>query len=156
MFRSARPRAAPADPLSKKPPSATEIRRLLRYVVPYRRYMLIASVGLVGGAALGLVFPWIMQNLVDAVLAQHNLAELNRITLILIGTFLVRAGLYYVQNYTLAYAGERIVVDLRREVYGRGLSALLLSNPCNPTGKLVQGEELTVSIHLSTYLRSAA
>lgn len=32
--------------------------------------------------------------------------------------------------------------DLRREVQGRGLSALLFSNPCNPTGKLVQGEEL--------------
>jgi aspartate/methionine/tyrosine aminotransferase len=32
--------------------------------------------------------------------------------------------------------------DLRREIQGRGLSALLLSNPCNPTGKLVQGEEL--------------
>ena len=28
------------------------------------------------------------------------------------------------------------------EILGRGLSALLLSNPCNPTGKLVQGEEL--------------
>lgn len=32
--------------------------------------------------------------------------------------------------------------DLRHEVLGRGLSALLLSNPCNPTGKLVSGEEL--------------
>jgi N-succinyldiaminopimelate aminotransferase len=32
--------------------------------------------------------------------------------------------------------------DLKREVRGRGLSALLLSNPCNPTGKLVQGDEL--------------
>ncbi len=32
--------------------------------------------------------------------------------------------------------------DLRREVLGRGLSALLLSNPCNPTGKLVSGDEL--------------
>lgn len=32
--------------------------------------------------------------------------------------------------------------DLRREVLGRGLSALLMSNPCNPTGKLVSGEEL--------------
>jgi N-succinyldiaminopimelate aminotransferase len=32
--------------------------------------------------------------------------------------------------------------DLKREVQGRGLSALLLSNPCNPTGKLVAGEEL--------------
>ncbi|HXI61033.1 MAG TPA: pyridoxal phosphate-dependent aminotransferase [Polyangia bacterium] len=42
--------------------------------------------------------------------------------------------------------GERgyafTVDDLRREVHGRGLSALLLSNPCNPTGKLVQGDEL--------------
>lgn len=32
--------------------------------------------------------------------------------------------------------------DLRREILGRGLSAVLLSNPCNPTGKLVAGEEL--------------
>jgi N-succinyldiaminopimelate aminotransferase len=32
--------------------------------------------------------------------------------------------------------------DLRREISGRGLSALLMSNPCNPTGKLVGGEEL--------------
>lgn len=34
------------------------------------------------------------------------------------------------------------VEDLRREILGRGLSALLLSNPCNPTGKLVGGDEL--------------
>jgi len=32
--------------------------------------------------------------------------------------------------------------DLRREILGRGLSALLLSNPCNPTGKLVDGDDL--------------
>src|SRR5207302_40661 len=33
--------------------------------------------------------------------------------------------------------------DLRKEIQGRGLSALLLSNPCNPTGKLIQGDELS-------------
>ena len=32
--------------------------------------------------------------------------------------------------------------DLRREVHGRGLGALLLSNPCNPTGKHIRGDEL--------------
>ena len=32
--------------------------------------------------------------------------------------------------------------ELRREILGRGLSALLLSNPCNPTGKLVYGDEM--------------
>jgi N-succinyldiaminopimelate aminotransferase len=42
--------------------------------------------------------------------------------------------------------------DLRREVLGRGLAALLLSNPCNPTGKLVQGEELGRWVALSREL----
>jgi aspartate/methionine/tyrosine aminotransferase len=34
------------------------------------------------------------------------------------------------------------VDELRREILGRGLSALLLSNPCNPTGKTLMGSEL--------------
>jgi aspartate/methionine/tyrosine aminotransferase len=37
---------------------------------------------------------------------------------------------------------EFSAADLRREILGRGLSALLLSNPCNPTGKHVAGAEL--------------
>ncbi|HTP25627.1 MAG TPA: pyridoxal phosphate-dependent aminotransferase [Anaeromyxobacteraceae bacterium] len=32
--------------------------------------------------------------------------------------------------------------DLQKEIAGRGLSAVFASNPCNPTGKLVQGDEL--------------
>ena len=32
--------------------------------------------------------------------------------------------------------------SLKREILGRGLSALLVSNPCNPTGQMVEGEEL--------------
>ncbi|MFN8390639.1 MAG: pyridoxal phosphate-dependent aminotransferase [Bdellovibrionota bacterium] len=34
------------------------------------------------------------------------------------------------------------VSDLKNEILGRGLSAVLLSNPCNPTGTVVAGEEL--------------
>ncbi len=34
------------------------------------------------------------------------------------------------------------VSELRREILGRGLGAILLSNPCNPTGKLIEGDEL--------------
>jgi hypothetical protein len=32
--------------------------------------------------------------------------------------------------------------DLRREITGRGLSAILLSNPCNPTGRVIQGQAM--------------
>lgn len=34
------------------------------------------------------------------------------------------------------------IEQLRREVLGRGLGALLMSNPCNPTGKALLGPEL--------------
>jgi aspartate/methionine/tyrosine aminotransferase len=37
---------------------------------------------------------------------------------------------------------EFSVEDLSREITGRGLSALLLSNPNNPTGKVIRGPEL--------------
>lgn len=32
--------------------------------------------------------------------------------------------------------------QLRREILGRGFGAILMSNPCNPTGKLMHGQEL--------------
>lgn len=42
--------------------------------------------------------------------------------------------------------------ELRREVLGRGLGAMLLSNPCNPTGKLVRDEELAAWVSLAREL----
>jgi aspartate/methionine/tyrosine aminotransferase len=47
------------------------------------------------------------------------------------------------------------VGDLRREILGRGLSAVLLSNPCNPTGKHVRGEELAAWVRTSHELDCA-
>jgi aspartate/methionine/tyrosine aminotransferase len=35
------------------------------------------------------------------------------------------------------------VADLKEEILGRGLSAMLVSNPCNPTGQLMEGKELS-------------
>lgn len=34
------------------------------------------------------------------------------------------------------------VEELEKEIVGRGLAALLLSNPCNPTGRHIRGDEL--------------
>ncbi len=41
---------------------------------------------------------------------------------------------------------------LEREITGRGLSALLLSNPCNPTGRVIRGDELAGWVGLAREL----
>jgi N-succinyldiaminopimelate aminotransferase len=45
------------------------------------------------------------------------------------------------------YSFER--ADLEREVLGRGLGALLFSNPCNPTGRHIRGPELASWVALA-------
>ena len=45
------------------------------------------------------------------------------------------------------------VDELRREITGRGLSAVLLSNPCNPTGRVIAGPELEAWVATARELR---
>jgi aspartate/methionine/tyrosine aminotransferase len=45
--------------------------------------------------------------------------------------------------------------DLRAEILGRGLGAILLSNPCNPTGKAIWGEELSNWVNVCRELECA-
>lgn len=52
-------------------------------------------------------------------------------------------------NYRIA------VSDLEEEVLGRGLSALLMSNPCNPTGQVVEGTELEAWCRMARDCRCA-
>ena len=58
----------------------------------------------------------------------------------LLGVFRAFAPIPILLEGERGYAFTR--ADLEREITGRGLSALLFSNPCNPTGKIVGGEEL--------------
>ncbi len=118
MINRAGRAGAPARNRDLKPPSSAELRRLFGYLKPYRGMMTIAIVALFFSSALNLVFPWVIQNVIDSVLVRSDGAELNRIAALLIATFLVRSIFTYLQNYSLTYTGERIIADLRQQVYG--------------------------------------
>ncbi|XWX05286.1 ABC transporter transmembrane domain-containing protein [Aggregatilineales bacterium SYSU G02658] len=124
LFRRRRS-AAPAD-AEPVPSGPVQWRRMLGYLKPYRARLALAIVGLVIAAATSLVFPTVIQNVVDSVLEERNRELLDTITLVLLGVFVVRSIAEFVQNYNISYIGERIVTDLREELYGH-LQTLSLS-----------------------------
>ena len=97
-----------------------QVSKLFRFLRPYRSWIIVAFVGVVVAAALGLVFPRIMGGLVDTALGETGTtASLDRIALLLLGVFLVQAGFNYLRIYALSVVGEGVVADVRRAVYDR-------------------------------------
>ncbi len=102
-----------------------EYGRLLRYVRPYGRRMALAAIALVIGTLLGLVLPLVIRSVIDVVFVERELALLNRFAGLLVIIFVAQAIFSLINRYNLGYVGERVVTDLRRELY-RHLMALSL------------------------------
>ena len=94
-----------------------EWRRLLDYLRPYRARMALVIMALLLASAIGLVFPLVVVRLLQTVLHQPGPALLNRLTLGLIGLFLLQSAASFVQSYHSSYIGERIALDVRAGLY---------------------------------------
>ena len=99
------------------PNRPVEWRRFLTYLRPYGGRLALALLALIVSSALSLVFPAIIQQVVDTVLTQADLDLLNTITLILLVVFLVRSFTTFVQTYQLGFVGERVLLDIRHQIY---------------------------------------
>lgn len=92
-------------------------RRLLSFVAPYRRWLILSIIALVVSVGFGLVLPLVVRNLVDVVLLENNIERLNQIALLLLGVSLLQGVFSFAHQITLAYAGERAIADLRATVF---------------------------------------
>ncbi|MFN8450323.1 MAG: ABC transporter transmembrane domain-containing protein [Anaerolineae bacterium] len=92
-------------------------RRMFAYLRPYWRLMLLAFLALVVSSGLSLVFPAVIQRVVDSVLVAHDMQLLDQITLILLIVFVIRSLSSLVETYFVNYVGEKVVVDMRLELY---------------------------------------
>ncbi len=91
--------------------------KLFSYLRPYWKRLVIAFLALLVSSALSLVFPAVIQQVVDSVLVAGDAQLLNTITLALLGVFFLRSLTTLVQTYNINYIGEKIVFDLRLELY---------------------------------------
>lgn len=100
-----------ARPLSRE--NLSLFRRLLRYIAPYKKWMVVSIIALLFSVALGLILPLVIRNLVDVVLIDKNRPRLNQLALFLFGVFIIQAIFSFIHQLSLAYVGERAIADIR-------------------------------------------
>ena len=94
------------------------LRRLGPRVRPYRTPLLLAGVLMLCSVSIGLAFPLIVRDLLDAAFQAADPALLNRVAIGLLSLFAVLAVINFSQSYLTAAVSEKVVADLRRDLFG--------------------------------------
>ncbi len=93
------------------------LRRLTPLVRPHRLVLVGAGFLMLFSTAIGLAFPLIVRELLDAAFLAGNSRLLNRVALGLLALFGVQAVVNFGQSYLTAAVSERVIADLRRELF---------------------------------------
>ncbi len=113
------------------------MRRLLGYLRPYRLMVAWALGALIGGSALQLAQPYLMKIAIDRYIALRDLSGLNLVAIgflaVLVGSFVFE----YLQTYILQYVGQRIMYDMRMQIYGHLQRVDVQYYDRNPVGRLM-------------------
>ena len=93
--------------------------RLLRYVAPYWRMFALSILTMVLVAATEPLFPALMKPLLDGSFVNKDPTTIRYIPFALVGLFLVRGLFGFASDYALNWVSNRVVLDLRAEMFGR-------------------------------------
>ena len=107
-----------------KRPTLSMYRRLLKFVAPYRWHMLVSAILLVISTLLGLVWPQVVQRVLDMGLKDAGFLDVLVAGLVVV--LLIRAVVDGVRQYVMSYTGERVIFDLRMAIV-RHMQSLSLS-----------------------------
>jgi subfamily B ATP-binding cassette protein MsbA len=133
-------------------PSAAQVRRILGYLAPYKLPLTLAVLAKMVASAMFLALPAGVQYIVDTALARHDLVRLNQMTALLLGAF---AGLTLASiagNYYTNMTGERVVRDLRAQLYAHLQTLSLGFFTEQRVGELISrmSSDVTVIRHMLT------
>ncbi|MEK7702147.1 MAG: ABC transporter ATP-binding protein [candidate division NC10 bacterium] len=92
-------------------------RRLFPYLRPHLPTLVLGSLlALVVSAMEGLT-AWLVKPVMDDIFIRRDTRMLQLIPLALLGVYVVKGVARYLQSYLMAAVGERVVAQLRRELY---------------------------------------
>lgn len=100
-----------------KTSAITRYRRLLGFLWPYWKILLIAVVCMIIVSGSNLIVPWIIKDIVDEVLAEKNIQMLYWVIAAILVIFLIRGVTTFGNRYLMGYIGQRVVTDLRKRLF---------------------------------------
>jgi ATP-binding cassette, subfamily B, multidrug efflux pump len=125
------------DDVLGKAYDARLMRRLLQYLRPYWRQVLLTLVAIVAGGCAALAQPYIIKIAIDRYIAAGAIAGLDRLAVVFLAVLIVGFAAEYVQTWTMQLTGQRIMFDLRMAVYGHLQRLDLRYYDRNPVGRLM-------------------
>ena len=99
-----------------------QLRRLARFLIPYRRQLLLAMLALATASACVLALGQGLRGVIDSGFGSGDPAHLNAALAAFVLIALVLAVATWLRFYFMMSTGERMVADLRRAVYAQVLS----------------------------------
>lgn len=125
------------DEVLGKAYDAKLMRRLLNYVKPYKKYVILAILMNIVVAALPSVRPLLSKIAVDDYIANKDYQGLLYICLGMLGLLILQACVQYFLTYYTEYMGQRIVYDLRMQIFSHVQKLALKYFDKTPVGRTV-------------------
>jgi ATP-binding cassette subfamily B multidrug efflux pump len=125
------------DEVLGKAYDARLMRRLAPYLLPYWRQIALSFVAIIIGAAAQLAQPYLMKVAIDRYIATGQLAPLNRLAGLYFIILLIAFVADYGQTWTMQLTGQKLMFDLRMELYGHLQRLDLRYYDRNPVGRLM-------------------
>ncbi len=113
------------------------MRRLLRYLAPYWWLVGLAVLILAAAAGLEIVGPWLTKVALDDAIPGEDGRLLRFLAIGYLGAMLLSFILTYTQRILTTWLGQRIMYDLRREIFQKFQKLDLRYYDRNPVGRLI-------------------
>ena len=113
------------------------MRRLLSYLSPYRLQVAGAVLMLIAASGLELVGPWLTKIALDRAVPATDIDLLGTLAAVFVGSLLAAAALEYLRTLLTTWIGQKVMLDIRGEVFSRLQRLELAFFDRNPVGRLM-------------------
>lgn len=113
------------------------MRRLLRYVAPYRSLVIAALAALSGSALLQLVGPLLTRQVIDVAIPARDVGAIGQATLLFVLALVGQFVFTYLETLLTSVLGQRVMRDLRLQIFSHLQRLPIPFFDRNPVGRLI-------------------